>query len=283
MQRALSTYLFVDHRLTAAWLDRIWDAGVPLVEIFCARQHFDYRDRMQFAELGYWLRDSELKVHSLHSPLFSDDVWGRTGPNSVVDITDVVKSRRMQAVDEIKRALEVAETIPFKYLIQHVGMTNAEYDPRKIDAAFAALEEINLFAKERGVEVLLENTPNEHSNAERLLRFLEVTHLDLNLCLDVGHANMKEGVDIAYKLLKSRIRSTHIHDNDGKEDTHLFPTFDSTGTIDWPRTMDTLRSQPECYPLLLEVREVPEVGPPLEAVKRVFENLEKATAKDDKR
>ena len=52
MQRALSTHLLVNHHLTTVWLDRIWDAGIPLVEIFCARQHFDYRDKAQIAELG---------------------------------------------------------------------------------------------------------------------------------------------------------------------------------------------------------------------------------------
>src|SRR5262249_36629075 len=168
---------------------------------------------MQYAELGYWLRDSELKIHSLHSPMFSDDVWGRSGPNAVMDITEPVKTRRLQVVDEIKRALEVAETIPFSFLIQHLGVTGEEYDVRRIDAAFSALEEINVFAKERGVEVLIENTPNDFSSAERLLLFLEATHLNLNFCFDSGHANMKEGVDTAYKLMKSRIRSTHIHDN----------------------------------------------------------------------
>src|SRR5271168_3356542 len=66
--RALSTHLFVNHRLTTVWLDRIWSAGIPLVEIFCARQHLDYRDKAQIAELGHWFRDSELKVHALHSP-----------------------------------------------------------------------------------------------------------------------------------------------------------------------------------------------------------------------
>jgi sugar phosphate isomerase/epimerase len=277
VQRALSTLLFVEHRLTAAWLDRIWDAGIPLVEIFCAKQHFDYRNKMQYAELGYWLRDSELKIHSLHSPMFSDDVWGRTGPNAVLDITEPVKTRRLQVVDEIKRALEVAETIPFKFLVQHLGVTGEEYDPRRIDSAFSALEEINIFAKERGVDVLIENTPNDHSSAERLLLFLEATHLDLGFCFDSGHANMKEGVDTAYKLMKSRIRSTHIHDNDGKSDKHLFPTIAEGGTINWPRAMDALRSQPGRYPLLLELHEVPEIPRPLEVVKRVFENLEKAT------
>ena len=45
MQRALSTHLLVNHRLTTVWLDRIWEAGIPLVEIFCARQHLDYRNQ----------------------------------------------------------------------------------------------------------------------------------------------------------------------------------------------------------------------------------------------
>ena len=80
MDHVLSTHLFVNHRLTTVWLDKIWQAGVPAVEIFCARQHLDYRDRAQITELGHWFRDSELKLHSLHSPMYSDDIWGRIGP-----------------------------------------------------------------------------------------------------------------------------------------------------------------------------------------------------------
>src|SRR5712691_11407890 len=112
MQRALSTHLFANHRLTTALLDRIRAAGIPLVEIFCARQHLDYRDKAQIAELGHWFRDSELKLHSLHSPMYTDDQWGRSGPHSVINITEIVKSKRVQMVDEVKRALEIAEVAP---------------------------------------------------------------------------------------------------------------------------------------------------------------------------
>src|SRR5215470_14266727 len=169
MNHAISTHLFVNHRLTTALLGRIQEAGIPAVEIFCARQHLDYRDKAQISELGHWFRDAELKLHSLHSPMYSDDVWGRSGPNAVVSIAEPLKARRIQAVDEIKRALEIAEVVPFRYLIQHLGVSGEEYDEHKIDAAFTALEEISLFARHRGVEVLIENTPNEMSSAERLL------------------------------------------------------------------------------------------------------------------
>jgi sugar phosphate isomerase/epimerase len=276
MEHVLSTHLFVNHRLNTVWLDKIRLAGVPAVEIFCARQHLDYRDRAQINELGHWFRASEMKLHSLHSPMYSDDVWGRSGPNAVINITEPIKSKRLIMIDEIKRALDIADVIPFRYLIQHLGVSEEEYDEFKVEAAFTALEEINLFARERGVEVLLENIPNQLSSAERLLTFLELTHLKLNFCLDVGHANMKEGVPTAYTILKGRIRSTHLHDNNGKEDSHLFPFFSEAGTIDWKATMDLLRTGAGQFPLLLELRELPDLPFPqsLEMIKQIFEKLE---------
>jgi sugar phosphate isomerase/epimerase len=274
MQRALSTHLVCNHHLTTVWLDRIWDAGIPLVEIFCARQHLDYRDKAQIRELGYWFRDSELKLHSLHSPMYSDDVWGRSGPDAVVSITEPVKTTRLRKVEEIKRALEIAEVIPFRYLIQHLGVKGEAFDERRFDAAFSALEDIGVFASQRGVEVLLENTPNAFSSADRLLYFFEATHLKLNVCLDLGHAHMKEGVETAYRLLAPRIRSTHVHDNDGKEDLHLFPFRDEGGTIDWVRAMQTLLAAPDQYPLLLELRCAPDVMRPIEYACEVFDRLE---------
>ncbi len=286
MQRALSTHLLVNHRLTTICLERIWDAGIPLVEIFCARQHLDYLNRAQIAELARWFRDAELQLHSLHSPMYSDEYEGRSGPQSVINITEPVKGKRIAMLDEIKRALEIAETIPYRYLIQHIGVTGQEYDERFVDAAFTALEEISLFARQRGVEVLLENTPNELASAEGLLKFLGATHMNLNICLDVGHAHMNEGIETAYRLLKSRIRSTHIHDNNGKEDLHLFPILPAgrgtpKETVDWRRTMQLLRSQDDRYPLLLELREVPDMGPPFDALRRVFDTLENLNTNDE--
>jgi hypothetical protein len=59
-------------------------------------------------------------------------------------------------------------------------VSGEEFDLRKVDAAFSALEQLTVFARQRGVEILLENIPNELSSAERLLQFNELTHLGLN-------------------------------------------------------------------------------------------------------
>lgn len=274
MDHVLSTHLFVNHRLTTVWLEKIWQARIPAVEIFCARQHLDYRDAAQIKELGHWFRDSELKLHSLHAPMYTDKIWGRSGPHAVISITERVKGRRLEMVDEIKRALDIAEEIPFRYLIQHLGVSGEEYSDEALDAAFAALEDISLFARHRGVEVLLENTQNALASAERLQYFLGLTHLNLNFCFDVGHANMNEGVEPAFRLMEKRMRSTHLHDNNGKEDQHLFPLGSDGGVIDWKSTIGLLRTHPEQYPLVLELKELPELANPIEAAGALFEKLE---------
>jgi sugar phosphate isomerase/epimerase len=274
MNRVLSTHLFVNHRLTVAWLNRVMQAGIPAVEIFCARQHLDYRNRAQVAELGHWFRDAELKLHSLHSPMYNDEFWGRSGPHSIVTLTEPVKAERLKMVDEVKRALEVAETIPFQYLIQHLGVSEEEYSERKVEAAFSALEELSIFARQRGVQILLENIPNGLSSAERLQNFITVTHLDLHFVFDVGHANLGEGVEAAFGIMKDRIRSTHVHDNDGKQDRHMFPFADQGGTVDWNQTMSLLRARGDQYPLMLELKEVDGMEHPLDRVNEVFDRLE---------
>ena len=277
MKHVLSTHLFVNHRLNTVWLNRIWSAGIPSVEIFCALQHLDWRNRAQIGELAAWFRDSEMTLYSLHSPMYNDEVWGKSGPQSSIDITEPVKARRIACVDEIKRALEIAEYVPFQYLIQHLGAGGADFDERRLDAAFSSLEELSVFARQRGVEILLENIPNGYSTASRLNLFLEQTHLDLNYCFDIGHANLGGGVENEYMLMKTRIRSTHLHDNNGKEDKHLFPLVHKGGTVDWKAAMPMLAARPEQYPMLLELKEDPADQHPIETAAEIFRRLDALT------
>jgi sugar phosphate isomerase/epimerase len=76
--------------------------------------------------------------------------------------------------------------------------------------------------------------------------------------------------------MKDRIRSLHVHDNNGKDDKHLFPTLSKEGTVDWPRTMELLRSRPNQYPLLLELKENPDFPNPIDSALEIFDHLERA-------
>jgi len=271
MRRVLSTYLFVEQRLTTALLDRVAGSGIEEIELFCARQHLDYRNGSQLDELRHWLADSPMRVASMHAPSFSDEIWGVSGPNAVLSITALEKAHRIRATDELKRAIEVADAIPFRYLVMHVGDEEEEYEPAKIDAAFNALDELRVFGSQLGVEILLENAPGDLSSAARLNTLLELTHLPLGYCFDVGHAQLGLGVESEFEKMNERIRSTHVHDNDGSEDAHLFPP---AGEIDWERTMPLLRSVGDDVPLLLEPRGDESIEDPLGEAQRSFDALE---------
>ena len=47
MRKLISTHIFVNQRLHTAALDRLLQSGSDGVEIFCAKQSFDDRNRAQ--------------------------------------------------------------------------------------------------------------------------------------------------------------------------------------------------------------------------------------------
>ncbi len=278
MKRVLSTYLFSNQKLTSQLLAEISQAGIPGVEVFCLRDHFDYRSPAKVSELGDWLKEHGVTVHALHAPV-ERDFAPRRESGIPISITDTERVRRLDAVDEIKRALEVAETIPFRYLVQHLGGGREPYEPRRVDAAFNSLEHLVVFAKQRGVTIALENTPGELASPANLRHFIQETRLnDLRLCFDTGHAHIEDGVERAFETMRELAVTTHIHDNRGEKDEHLFPY---EGTIDWEGALRFLSSAPHELPLVLELKEPPLGGhesPLLERVVVAFEKLESALA-----
>src|SRR6266576_1311395 len=163
MQRALSTYLFVKERLHPGILDGLTRSGVQAIEIFAARQHLDYANRRQHVkEIAEWFRGSGVPLNSVHSPLYADYEWGRAGAPPI-NVASTDRAARAEAMDEIKRALEIAEQIPFRFLIQHIGVPNESFNARKFEAAMTSVEHLRAFAKPLVVRLLIENIPNELS------------------------------------------------------------------------------------------------------------------------
>ena len=194
MQRVLSTYLFVNRKLTAALVGEAARAGVSAIELFCSRGHFDYRSADDARELASWLAGNNLTLHSIHSPTTRDFHPTRES-GAPLSISDPERMRRQEAVDEIKRALDLVEHIPFRYCVQHVARSRDIPDERRWDATFSSLEHLSLFARQRGVTIALENTPGEMATPANLKNFLEQTRLtNVKLCFDTGHAHIEGGV-----------------------------------------------------------------------------------------
>ena len=254
MRRAMSTLIYARReRLHPGLLDQMVSGGAEAIEIFAARGHFNYTDRQHIRQIANWFRSTGVTFHSMHSPMHPDEDWGRGGATHI-NIASVEKLQRVAATDEIKRAIEVAELAPFQFLVQHVGVGHEEADEHKLDAAMSSLEHLHAFAKPLGVQLLVENITNELSTPETLLDLLHAGRFDdIGVCFDVGHAHIMSSVPQAFEVLKDRIRSTHVHDNNQERDSHLWP---GDGTIDWTETLSLLRSAPHVPPVLLEIEGV---------------------------
>lgn len=249
MLRAISTYLYIKRRLHPGLLDTLARGGAQAVEIFAARGHFNYQDKEHAKEIGHWFKTEPVQFHSLHSPIYTSNDFRSGAPP--LNIVDPEKRNRIDAMDEIKRAIEVAEYAPFRFLVQHIGRSDEYDDPKKFEAALSSIEHLRAFARQLGVSLLLENIPNDLSTPERLKELLQALHYpDLGICFDTGHAHLMSSVHQAFGVLEDRICSTHVHDNKRDRDAHLWP---GQGTIEWSQTMQSLRSAPGKPPLLLEI------------------------------
>ncbi len=250
MLRVLSTHLFLNQRLHPGLLELAGRAGAQGVEIFAARQHFDYTSREAVRELAEWFRSNTLQPFSMHAPMFPDREMGRAGALSA-NLIHPDKSRRIDAMDEIKRALEAAEQIPIKHLIVHLGEREDGWSQRTIDYAQTALEHLGAFARALGVRVLVENLNSEPTTPEHLLSILDLGHLDsIGICLDLGHAHMTIGIPEAITTLHQRIVTVHVHDNHGVKDDHLWP---GDGSIDWKDTAERLNALAKPPAAVLEI------------------------------
>ncbi|MGH9453706.1 MAG: sugar phosphate isomerase/epimerase family protein [Terriglobia bacterium] len=269
MDFGLSTYVYIHERLNSHILDGIQKAGFRELEIYATRRHLDYHDRHHVGDVAQWFTDHNVTLRFVHAPVSAASGKSRDG-SFPLSLSYLEKRRRIDSMDEIKRALEMAEALPFTHLVLHLGLEDDEYDLRKFDAAFTSIEHLKIFAKERGVRILLENSPCALANPERIYDFIHYTRLDLEVCFDVGHAFLTGEVRPAIEKLADLVASVHVHDNHHERDDHLMP-FD--GKIDWHDTLQGLRQLKKDAPLFLELRNQDTEPVLLENVHKVIEKL----------
>lgn len=244
MQSGISTHIFLPQRLTPALLDTLSSTGVQQIEVFAARHHFDYTDRAAVREIANWFRSNKVDA-SLHMPLFSPEdaaEWSKhTAPS--LNLIDKVKARRIAAMDEVKRALEAAEQVPFRSAVIHLGLGDESWGTQALDDSLTAVEHLKAFAGPLGMQLLLENLNNAVATPEHLVEIVRVGHFSsVGYCLDLGHAFLdagipetshapaKSGIELAFEAFGDKLAELHLHDNNGVRDEHLWP---GDGKIDF--------------------------------------------------
>ncbi|MCA1583712.1 MAG: sugar phosphate isomerase/epimerase [Acidobacteria bacterium] len=239
MRFGLSTHLYHADRLDREHLVEIAAHDFEAVEVFATRTHFDYHDPEAVTALAEWLDDTRLILSSMHAPICAslvDGIWGETYSTAIAD-----DGRRRRALAETEAALNVARTIPYPFLVVHLGVpgTDARGDNSR-DAARRSLDELQRMAEAVNVRVALEVIPNPLSAATALVRLIE-EELDapnLGICLDIGHARLMGDPIDAIEACSGHLVTTHLHDNQGRTDDHLVP-FE--GIIDWEAALLALQ------------------------------------------
>jgi sugar phosphate isomerase/epimerase len=258
MDFGISTQFHRKQRVTVDLLESLRKAGYNRIELFCNRPHIDFHDRSLLRAIGRWFEENALPAPSIHLPFLED-----TG-NERRWITPLDPERRQReaAIDEMKRCLELAERVHPEYVVMHLGNPGESFNPVCFDYAYAAIFQIRQFSGvkvmvenipneistiDRRVKVMVENIPNEISTIDRLQEFKAVSELfDIGICYDTGHGHL-QGVtgDLDF------VNATHIHDNHGERDEHLWP-FD--GKIDWPAFIEKLVLAKYTGTLIFEAR-----------------------------
>lgn len=243
MRYGISTHLYHDRPLGPEHLAEIAGHGFDRIELFAARGHFDYDRPPAVAALAEWLAAAGLTLHSVHAPMvdrIDGTEWGR-----LLSTAAPGEAARREAVAECLAALDLARTIPFQYLVVHLGapdfLLSGEADNAP-DAARRSLEEIAAAAATLGVQVAVEVIPNALSRPDRLVRLVE-EEWDLpapgaGICLDTGHAALAGDLADAIDTVSGALVTTHVHDNRGRRDDHLLPY---EGTIDWAAALMTFQ------------------------------------------
>jgi len=219
----LSTRVFAGERLDRSHIDQAAGHGFSALELVADRTHFDYTDASSAAGMATWLPSAGVTLHAVYVP----DASGVAAGDSAA---------RVKAVDDVRRALEIAAHLPFRFLVLALGGSDsapaAEAQP---GAARRSLEEIVEAASGAGVSVAVEVHPHALARPATLVKMIEeeLEDCDLGICLDYGRAHRMGDLADAIEEVSGYLLTTHVHDTRG-QNHHLVPY---AGTIDWDAAM----------------------------------------------
>ena len=193
--------------------------------------------------------DAGMSIHSAHGS------WGvRTIRARYVDLGATDRSANRESVDDLKGCVDWLATAGGKCLVVHPGgLSDPEQQTERRAALAVGLWELAEHARGTGVIVCVENMPPGVFPGSRMADLaallVELDHPQLALALDTGHAHLAASPARETMSAGRLLTTTHVHDNNGRQDSHEPPGH---GTIDWPAWGRALDSVGYHGPIMLE-------------------------------
>ncbi|WP_240911441.1 sugar phosphate isomerase/epimerase family protein [Paludisphaera soli] len=201
------------------------------------------------ALLGRWTGDRGLAVHSAHG------CWGGQSIRADrVDLGSLSPAVHEASVDDLKLCVDWLAAAGGRVLVVHPGGLSDEADREaRRDALARGLSSLADHARGTPVVVAVENMPpgvhpgSRMADLAALVR--ELGRPELGLTLDVAHAHLSADAATETLAAGALLTTTHVHDNDGRLDSHLPP---GRGTIDWSSWIEALDAIEYGGPIVLE-------------------------------
>ncbi len=172
-------------------------------------------------------------MYTLHAP-FAD-----------INIASPSKPILNTSLKRLKESMGYANALNAQLWVFHSGMQtgiSSFYPGKDWTQNQQSIDLLHKTAEEYGVKIALENLPEPYpfiiKSVENFARFFEETNLDLDLVLDVGHANISKQIEPFLRTFKDKIVHIHASDNMGEFDQHLGIGY---GKIDWQQFAQTLK------------------------------------------
>jgi sugar phosphate isomerase/epimerase len=239
IKTSLSTHAFAYNRLDSKIFSKIAEAGFDSVELYMHKPHFNFDDVTTVQYIKEVLNTNGLTVNSIHCPFYRQIEEAKNG--KWLNITSLNDDLRKESVEWIKRAISLAEMIPYNYAVLHFGDIN---DINVSDLLFrAGAESIEMLvnhAEQYHVAIALENIPNKIATSGMLINFIEQYGFKgkIVICIDTGHAAMEGDVVEKIQTLGKLIKTVHLHDTLNFKDEHLPP---GEGILEWKKILSALK------------------------------------------
>ncbi|MCX8180412.1 MAG: sugar phosphate isomerase/epimerase [Thermofilaceae archaeon] len=183
----------------------------------------------------------------------------------------------VRAVEIVKQWIKWCRKLDVKVLVCHPftvkGLSWSELEELNL----RCFKELSTEARECGILLAVENMGWGYgSRVEHLLRIIEECD-DVAACVDTGHANLNAYRGVVDKMvaeLGGNVAATHLSDNDGSWDQHVFP---GRGSIDWKSVFKAFEaigySKPLNFEIPGETRECPDPSRRMEHLSSMIDNL----------
>lgn len=148
-------------------------------------------------------------------------------------------------IDRVYTSIRGAAYLDCPYVVVHPFCIDGGSLTDVFSLNVKTLKNISEYANKYNVTICVENLPfldYKISEVSEVIKLIDqVDKPNCLMCFDTGHAHVF-GDDISEDIFRisDRLRTLHVHDNNGKFDAHMLPW---QGTIDWNQFTNTLMKQ----------------------------------------